>query len=283
MIYEGLDIILDQIAVPLRVADSCLTIVNSSVPIRILGTSRFVNAEASMILKPKLRTLLSEPPKLFIEAQSLVGLIMLRCGFSHRTTLLEALIRCLASSSAHRGFHRNRRGRLSINDLRYSLHLERFCEIGCNSTVKSLATFILRTVQYRKTRCEGEGPFPPITVVIDIPTTSPSTTIVRSTSRAMSIVQNICRILHRKWAYTGLVDASWLMRAFTCHTHTCCWWRHITFCLLIRHDHGDTTAPPGVLQAFCAAIEAGVVSAWSRHDRCLVYAGGVYGDAEKDS
>jgi hypothetical protein len=281
MVYERIAITWNRCAVPLGVDTHYITIVNPSIPVRILGTCRFVNAEASKILKPNIQSLLCEPPKLFIEAYSLVGLISLRFGFRQRRTLLDAVIRCLASSSVRVAIHLYRRGRLSIEDLRSCLHLERFCDLGSHSTVKSFATFILRATQYRKTKCVG--PFPPITLVVDVPAISQPTSIVITTSRTLLLVQKLLCVHQGGGTYSGPVNVNWLVQAFARQLQTDYWRRQITFCLMMRYNHPNCKikAPLEVFQAFFAAVDLGVQSSRTRHNPCLVYCGGVYQEEEK--
>jgi hypothetical protein len=276
MVYERLAITWSSCVVPLGVDVHCITIVNPSIPVRILGTSRSVYAEASKILKPNIQSLLSEPPELFVEANSLVGLISLRYGFRHRSTLLDVIVRCLASSSVRIAIHLYRRGRLSIEDLRSCLHLERFCDLGSRSTVRGFATFILRATQYRKAKCVG--PFPPITLIVDIPAIPQPTSIVITTSRAIGLLQKVFCMQHQRQSYSGPVNVSWLVQAIAYQLQTDCWRRQMTFCLMMRYDHPncEIKAPPEVLQSFLSAVDLGVQSSWTRHDPCFVYCGGVY-------
>ncbi|KAF1851247.1 uncharacterized protein K460DRAFT_329076 [Cucurbitaria berberidis CBS 394.84] len=218
MIYEHLPYTENRHNVPLQDRNHHITLVNWSVSgIRILGTCRLINEEASYILKPRMNQVLRWPPRIFVEAKHLVGLIALRDGFKYPYDILDKLFQAADMDIYVEVIQRYRQGRYSNEALRTKLGMRNIVDKGDRDTMRAVASFMLRVAKWVSTKPFNLGlSHPPLLVVIELPSTFRSGPITTTTSRTKALYYRLVNGIHRRSrVQTGTARLNWLVRRFS--------------------------------------------------------------------
>jgi hypothetical protein len=277
MIYEEIAVITwNRCIIPLATEGHNVTLINPSIAVRILATSRFVNDEASTIIRPRLECLLVEPPQLFVKLEYLTGLCQTRYKLRLFWTVIDDILQGVDNADILKAIHSYRRGKRSLghkNQAKWG-----------DAAVKGLATFILRATRYKESNPDyPQHPLcrPSIKIVIEVPTSISLSNVDITFARGYRLLVGIiCR--HRLpsiQTYAG--NLSNVMSHFAFNTLAQCKsWGTMAISLVIRYrDANEVVVPPPVqlLMQFEAAVSASSIRLALATEDVVCY-GGVYNE-----
>jgi hypothetical protein len=165
---------------------------NGTTSLARLLVCRFVNKEAGVIPKPKIKQLLQTPPTIMIRVKHLVELASMELSFAYHKTFLGNLFQAIRSRYTLKAIHRCRKGICGSECLRaFTLWFENLSKPG----LKGLTSFILRAVEFKKSGYVTPNVHPPIVIAIEISEPFVQFPIATKTSRAKRLY---AKYIHRE-------------------------------------------------------------------------------------
>ena len=231
--------------IPLKSGPHHLTLVTTTIPgISLLATNRQIQTEASYVLSPHLSTIKSTPPTIIISAEHLLGVINLHDSFRFQRTFWTFLFHRIEPRNrafTTRSIRHYRQGSITSSQLAKKLKMWTLTtspdpDLGI---LEAVTSFILRILAYLPTATSPPTlhTYPPLNILIDIPTSFTGGPITATTSLPRSIAYRIFFPTHPYLARTrpGFTNLSWLLQRMVCHA---CWAftcrRETTVCLSIK-------------------------------------------------
>jgi hypothetical protein len=279
IVYEQMGMTTHRDKLLLQDDQHYLTFVTTVIPgITILATSRQIKSEASSIILPRLRKILSSPPTIVVRAEHLIGLIDLHDCFGsiYGTTLIQRLVACLHDPRTVQRIMRYRKQQLSARQLWKRLRLQELITIDDEASLKAFARFILRAAKYLMTNTNTQFLYPPLILVIEVPDTFQGVPVTTSTSLMKSLLYKFLSPVFRTppRTFTGHADTLWLLRRFTFNISSSCeLWRVVSFTVKLRAlEIGHTGWRLGG-RSVQRAIERGLEEARSKKPDVVHYVG----------
>ena len=277
MIYEEIATISwSRCIIPLVTEGHSVTLVNPSIAVRILATSRFVNDEAEAIFRPRIENLLVDPPQLFVKLEHIPELCQTVYKLRPFWTVIDDILQGVVSARIHTAIHSYRQGKRSLGHK----HSAKWGDVA----VKGLATFILRATRYKKSNPKCPQHLlsrSSINVVVEVSaSTNMSNVDITFGPGYRLLVGLVCRQrLPSTQTYMGNLSNVMSHFAFTTLSQAK-GWRSMALSLVIRYrDAKDVVVPPPMhlTMQFAAAVASAFLSLPLTTENMVCY-GGVYNE-----
>jgi hypothetical protein len=179
MIYERPEIKWTRYTMPISIYGYRGALINASLTgIRILATCQFISTEAGSILRPRLSEMLETPPTMIVRADNLVAFAKLYDPFENHRTMLHRIIAKVNEPATLKCINKYREGTTTIIKVRAALNLD---ATYSNDSVRAIASFILRLAKFITMDFNTPNDYPPIAVVIQLPSWYSVTTFTYTT------------------------------------------------------------------------------------------------------
>jgi hypothetical protein len=290
MVYERLSVTSSRHVIPLdKRGERMITLVNPSVPVRILATCRLVNHEAGLVLRPKVQQMLQTPPTMIIDVKDLVGLIPRKVSFMPYMTFFDKILMAIGSRSTQRAIHRVRKGKCPTRYLR--THLGYF-EYLSDHALQAIGCFVLRAVTFKNADYSTPNHYPPIAIAVAMHEYFVRTPMTMTMTMTMSRAKRLYAryVQGRSWpqTVTARVSMNTLVAEFAASLSSMCsLWGTMSVCAMVHFpDPNEMYSNQLHLQsAFESGLDQGLQLARRQGYGDLVNYGGVheYGEVSAGS